>query len=268
MSGIINSKVYWGNPIKVLVKKLIKRNPFVFISKTDSSILENNSIDYLYTTILAQKNSKIVLGKDIKAKNVRIIAEEDSLIEVEDGCNINNTVIFARQNSVIKIGKESIIGSFYSHSTTILAENAHINIGIRTKLLMERMFAKWGGRLTIGKYSGFGYFSDIRCDEKVILGDFTLCSYNVSIYDSNVHSTDFEVRRKNIIEQYPGGLVDIEKPETSPVILGNDVWIGRNASIMKGCEIADRSIIGSGTVVANIKEKGQKTFVAEKAIRI
>ena len=34
-----------------------------------------------------------------------------------------------------------------------------------------------------------------------------------------------------------------------PVIIGNDVWIGRRVMIMPGCHIGDGVIIGAGAVV-------------------
>ncbi len=265
MSGIINANVNWGNKFKITLKRLLNRPVYTYINKSDSSQIDCKSSDTVYTTIIARKNSKIELGENITCKNTKIVAEENACIKIEDGCNISNTSIIAKENSKIVIKKECIVGSFYSHPTIIYAENANIQVGMRTKLLLERLVAKWGGKLTIGKYSGYGYLTDIRCDEKIELGEFTLCSYNVSIYDSNIHSLDYKVRRENIINQYPGGLTDIEKPDTAPVILGNDIWIGRNASIMKGTELANQSIIGTGAIVAGVKESVKKTFVSQKA---
>jgi acetyltransferase-like isoleucine patch superfamily enzyme len=37
--------------------------------------------------------------------------------------------------------------------------------------------------------------------------------------------------------------------EIRPVMIGDDVWIGRHATILKGVTIGDRSIVGAGAVV-------------------
>jgi len=45
-----------------------------------------------------------------------------------------------------------------------------------------------------------------------------------------------------------------------PVIIGNDVWIGHNASIMPGVTIGNRAVIGTGAVVT--KDVGPYEVVA------
>jgi acetyltransferase-like isoleucine patch superfamily enzyme len=36
-----------------------------------------------------------------------------------------------------------------------------------------------------------------------------------------------------------------------PVVLGDDVWIGADATILKGVTIGDRAIVGAGAVVTS-----------------
>lgn len=36
---------------------------------------------------------------------------------------------------------------------------------------------------------------------------------------------------------------------SSPVKLGNDVWIGANSTVLKGVEIGNRTIVAAGSVV-------------------
>ena len=73
-------------------------------------------------------------------------------------------------------------------------------------------------------------------------------------------------REEAIIDQYPQGLTDIEKPKTDPVVLGDNVWIGKNAVILKGSEIASASVIGINAVLSNIKDQIPKTYVSNKPI--
>ena len=44
-------------------------------------------------------------------------------------------------------------------------------------------------------------------------------------------------------------MIEQGSSETYPVIIGNDVWIGRRAIIMPGVTIGDGVIIGAGAVV-------------------
>ena len=42
---------------------------------------------------------------------------------------------------------------------------------------------------------------------------------------------------------------NIEKIKSSPIRIGDDVFIGGNSIILKGINIGDRSVIGAGSVV-------------------
>ena len=63
----------------------------------------------------------------------------------------------------------------------------------------------------------------------------------IKIYSSDFHSLDYMHRRS----------IDIDKQnkKSSPIHIGNDVFIGAGSTILKGVTIGDRSIIGAGSVV-------------------
>lgn len=63
------------------------------------------------------------------------------------------------------------------------------------------------------------------------------------IYTSNFHSLNYKYRR------IPNK--DIEDRKNNNVIIGNDVFIGAGAIILKGVSIGDRSIIAAGSVVSS-----------------
>lgn len=94
------------------------------------------------------------------------------------------------------------------------------------------------GFLIINDNSGcsstiFSSRSGITIGENVNIGS------NVKIFDHDFHPVDYLQRRK-----FRGKL------RSSPVVIGNDVFIGTNAIILKGVHVGDRSIIGAGAVVA------------------
>lgn len=43
--------------------------------------------------------------------------------------------------------------------------------------------------------------------------------------------------------------MDEQSSEKGPIVLGNDVWVGANATILKGVKIADGAVVGAGSVV-------------------
>lgn len=92
--------------------------------------------------------------------------------------------------------------------------------------------------LSIGNNTGFSGTS-IFVMEKIIIGDNCSFGANTAIGDTDFHSLNYMDRRVN----------DIAKINSSPIEIGNDVFVGANTIILKGIKIGDRAIIGAGSVV-------------------
>lgn len=80
--------------------------------------------------------------------------------------------------------------------------------------------------------------------EKVSIGENCKFGPGVYIYDHN------------------HGIKDREEYSFSPVSIGNNVWIGANAVILKGSKIGDNCVIGASTVVSG--EVKENTIVYNK----
>ena len=79
----------------------------------------------------------------------------------------------------------------------------------------------------------------IHSRSKVVIGENCMFGAGVVIMDSNFHSTS----RDPAIRRPPDYAVD------RPVVLGNNVWVGRNSIILKGVSIGDNSIVAAGSIV-------------------
>ncbi len=79
------------------------------------------------------------------------------------------------------------------------------------------------------------YDCKIICENKIEIGNGCGIGINVLIQDSDFHSIYDD--NKNIINPY------------KPIIIGDNVWIGANATILKGVTIGSNSIIGACSVV-------------------
>lgn len=97
----------------------------------------------------------------------------------------------------------------------------------------------------IGAYSYTGMNTVIK---HASIGKFCSISWGVSI-SGGIHNY-------NLISPHPFihlksfGLVDSgEEIEKKKIIIGNDVWIGANATILPGIEIGNGAIVGAGSVV-------------------
>lgn len=76
----------------------------------------------------------------------------------------------------------------------------------------------------------------IHAEKSIVIGDNCVIAAGVSMIDSNGHEIN-SVNRT----------VGRDKP--SPIILGNNVWIGLNAIILKDTTIGENSIVAAGSVV-------------------
>lgn len=90
--------------------------------------------------------------------------------------------------------------------------------------------------ITIGKNTTIGYHTFIFSSEKIEIGDNCLIAPFVYLVDS-----DHSIKKEKLINQQPN--------QTAPIKIGNDVWLGTNAKILKGVTIGDGAIVAAGSVV-------------------
>jgi acetyltransferase-like isoleucine patch superfamily enzyme len=106
------------------------------------------------------------------------------------------------------------------------------------------------GHVRVGDYSLLNG-ALIMADESVEIGSYCLISWNVAIADGDYHPIDAAQRRQDAIALSPYAPNRPERPriKTAPVKIGDNVWIGLNAVILKGVTIGDNAVIAAGAVV-------------------
>lgn len=83
---------------------------------------------------------------------------------------------------------------------------------------------------------GSGYFNNrvsVECFQRVEIGDGVAIAKGVTIRDSDVHA------------------IDGNPAVSAPVVIGNHVWIGTNAIVLKGVRVGDGAVIAAGAVVTS-----------------
>ena len=89
--------------------------------------------------------------------------------------------------------------------------------------------------------------------KSITIGRDCAIAFGVTISDHDFHKT------------YNSGK---ENPETLPVVIGDRVWIGMNATILKGVTIGDGAIVAAGAVVTrDIPERTMVAGVPAKIIK-
>jgi acetyltransferase-like isoleucine patch superfamily enzyme len=212
--------------------------------------------------IRLSEKSSLTIGRNVTFSGVLIIKEASHVV-IEDECSLTDVRFNVTGNSKIHLGKGAVLcAGPLGYLNVDILNGTFILEGYNK--IMSLILVKFGGVLTIGKFSGIGQNSEIRCEESVTIGSHGLFSYEVSIYDSDTHSTDWEKRRERIEAGYPVGASEIEKPKTRPVIIGDDVWLGKGVTITKGTKIGNRCIVGIGTVVGGGEYADDTTIVSDK----
>lgn len=129
-------------------------------------------------------------------------------------------------------------------------QRAAIKVGEHGMIRGELLTFGFGGEIEIGDWFYLGPMSTIWSAVKISIGSRVLISHAVAIHDSDSHPTD-PIERFHQTKQILTAGHPRENPgvKCAPVTIGDDVWIGMGATIMKGVTIGDRAIIGARAVV-------------------
>ncbi|MEM7511446.1 MAG: acyltransferase [Bacteroidota bacterium] len=145
-------------------------------------------------------------------------------IKVEKGVRFFGMPILRRAPfGVIKIGKKC---TFRSDKISNL-------IGINRACLLDAHRPE--AIIEIGEKCGFSG-TVIAAAEKIVIGKNVKCGANSTITDFDWHWVDPKRRDEN-------------GSKSSPVYIGDNVWLGLNAIVLKGVRIGENSIITPNSVV-------------------
>ena len=136
------------------------------------------------------------------------------------------SVIHSFKGSSIKIGKKTALFSSFSSNMLGLYQR---NI----------IVARYGGKIEIGEHCGISG-STIYSWNSIEIGNHTRIGANCKIIDNDFHPVELEYRHKSLNEEYT---------RRSPIVIGDDCFIGMNSIILKGTTLGNNVIVGAGSVV-------------------
>lgn len=123
------------------------------------------------------------------------------------------------------------------------------------------------GNVKIGNYNWTSLRTQIVCANRVEIGDYCIFGRDVYISDTNEHPVNPDERLNATITFWNNRTVNrYYFVENCPVIIGNNVWIGERAIILKGVKIGDNSVVAAGSVVT--KEVSKNTVVGGNPARV
>ena len=105
------------------------------------------------------------------------------------------------------------------------------------------------GRVVIGNYC---YFTNavLLCEVELRVGDYVVIGWNATIADTDFHPIAPAERIADAIACSPLGK-GRPRPEVlrRPVIIEEDVWIGPNATVLKGVRLGAGAFVEAGALV-------------------
>lgn len=186
-----------------------------FLTGVTNLIIKNC---HLKNSILLFSKIRIEAGNVMKAYNAEIKRTFISITGKNNEISINGlldkaTIKITGCNCNIIIGKNAAL-----HDTTLIINGTDCTFRI-------------GEKSTIGG----AYMVCMGKNNYITIGDECMFAENIDIWASDSHP----------IFNSCGNAIN----QSRPIVVGNHVWIGKHAKIMKGVVIGDNSIIGMCTVV-------------------
>lgn len=202
------------------------------IKRKIQNLKEIRLFSYIYLNYFCSRIERNGKGRIVPYKNAVIDLEKGSQIRIEDeniciGVNKlkkskTETYVRLRENAVWDAKK----GCEISYGSTIeILKNAELE----------------------SKYFTMNSFSTLVSAKKIILGEDVMIARNAVVFDSDFHVIEYDEKQA-------------EYSET--VSIGDHVWIGANAIILKGVIVGNGSMIAANTVVT--KNVGQGVMVGNE----
>ena len=225
-------------------------------------------IKYLFTGTVFP-GSNVIIGSDVTISGSKIVVSPGASLTIASNAIIQDAEIYVEKGS-FAIDELCIIqGEGKSKHTKVIINDGHISFGPHSKVSCDKIWVRFGGTLSVGEYTNINQESEIRCDESITIGSFNQISYRVKIWDTNTHSILPPADRRRVAKQYyPYFGYEESKPESKPVVIGNDCWLGESVAVLKGSCIGDRSIIGFQTTISGKTIPADSRVVQELQLKV
>jgi maltose O-acetyltransferase len=140
----------------------------------------------------------------------------------------------------------------------LVSNHGRMVIGSRVQLVSTaatlELVSLPGGTLEIGERTLVNYGGSIAAAESVRIGARCLIGTHAIIMDNDFHRIEPERR--------------LERPESRPIVIEDNVWLGARVIVLGGVTIGEGSCIGAGSVVnGDIPPRSLAVGVPARVIR-
>ena len=155
------------------------------------------------------------------------------------------TALCTRASSSVLSSEASLENYFGKAECIAIGENSYI----RGRLLTYGH----GGHISIGDWCYVGLRSEIWSMNSIKIGDRVLIAHDVNIHDGSAHSLNAQERHEHtrhiITKGHPTDVKQLPGIKSSPIVIGDDVWISFGVTILQGVNIGAGSVIAAGAMV-------------------
>ena len=230
----------------------IKSNHNITDFKINLRKIINKNVKFNFKDFYRKNIAKYYLSKPytiIKTTNkgYKFISQNKNIKVLSNKNNYNNIIEINEKTKNIKLNF-----TFYKNSSNNYIKFAPSNNYIKTS------FNYWGNKsiISIGQdfSCGGAVFNLLDSNCAVYIGSNVMCASNINFIPSDAHS---------IFSKDTWQLLNFNKP----IVIGNNVWIATDVNILKGSQIANNNIVGTGSVVTK-KFDEENTVIAGNPAKV
>ena len=146
--------------------------------------------------------------------------------------------ISVREGGALRIGLGPF-GLSSAHDTSVVRVREGAELRCEGVVSLQRgvRIVVDGGRLTLGHGTNVnGTGTKLLCAQEITIGAHCTFSWDVQVLDNDFHAL----------------VVDgVQRPAVAPVRIGDRVWVGTRAVVLKGVTIGDGAVVAAGAVVTS-----------------
>ena len=168
---------------------------------------------------------------------------------LEPGARLPGDWFAGRIPANVVAGEGTVIDSSFCFKHFYSTREAGLRVGRHTTIWRASLAADEGAVIEIGDYCYIANAS-LVCSERIQIGSRVLVAGGVTIADSDFHPLAPAARLADTVALSPvGDRARRPRVETRPVRIEDDVWVGYNATILKGVTVGAGALVAPGALV-------------------
>lgn len=177
------------------------------------------------------------------------MSETQLFYKLEPGAQLPGDWFAGRIPINVVAGEGTAIDSSFCFKHFYSKRDVGLRVGRGTTIWRASLAADDDAVIEIGDYCYLANAS-LVCSERIQIGSRVMIAGGVTIADSDFHPLAPAARLADTVALSPAGdRARRPRIDTRPVRIEDDVWIGYNATILKGVTIGAGALVGPGALV-------------------